>query len=72
VKKILKDADEEADRLSAARQMEDMYQHIDINNERVKNEHERERSDMWNKIVELSDDLYELKEKCSSSCSSKR
>ncbi len=72
VKKILKDADEEADRLSAARQMEDMYQHIDINNERIKNEHERERSDMWNKIVELSDDLYELKEKCSSSCSSKR
>jgi len=72
VKKILKDADEAADRVSTARQMEDVYQHIDTTNERIKNEFDRERTEMWNKIVELSDDLYELKEKCSSSCSSKR
>ena len=72
VKKVQDEADDAADRVSKARQMEDVYQHIDTTNERIKNDYERERSEIWNKIVELSDDLYELKEKCSSSCSSKR
>lgn len=72
VKKVLKDADEEADRQNRAHQMENMYQHIDAVTDKMKTDQERERSEIWNRIVELSDDLYELKEKCSSSNSVKR